>query len=112
MRPYTSKITSIYSWQYLKVHEEESPHNSQSPITKGAVYLVPSGNLQCGYKFMALNSGKKIIRRNWYLIPMLDKVIACVNTLVSNQPKLFAFIDRHGRLIGYVETPGVGANSY
>ena len=46
------------------------------------------------------------------MITMIDTVIACVNTFVSNQPKLLSLTDRHGRLIGYVETPGVGANSY
>ena len=60
---------------------------------------------------MALNSGKKIVRRNWYLIPMPDKVIDRVNTLGSSQPKLITVTDMHGRLIGDVETPGVGDNS-
>ena len=60
---------------------------------------------------MSLNSGKKIVRRNWDLIPKLDTVVARVNTLGSGQPELITFTDSHGRLIGYVETPGVGANS-
>ena len=60
---------------------------------------------------MALNSGKKISRRNWDLIPMPYTVIARVNTLGSNQTKLITFTDRYGRLIGDIETPGVGANS-
>jgi hypothetical protein len=42
------------------VHEEDTPRNSQSPRTKGTISLGPSGNLQGGYKFMALNTGKKI----------------------------------------------------
>ena len=41
---------------------------------------------------------------------MPDTVIACANTLGGNQPKIFTFTDRHGLLIGDVETPGVGAN--
>ena len=60
---------------------------------------------------MALNSGKKIFRRNWDLITMPDTVIARVNTLGRDQTKLLTFTDRHGSLIGDVETPGVGANS-
>ena len=60
---------------------------------------------------MALNSGKKIVQCNWYLIPIPDRVIARVNTLGRNQPNILTFTDRHGRLIGDVETPGVGANS-
>ena len=60
---------------------------------------------------MALNSGKKVVRRNWDLITMPDTVIACVNTLGRYQNKLLTFTDMYGRLIGYVETPGVGVNS-
>jgi hypothetical protein len=36
---------------------------------------------------MALNTGKKITRRSWDVIPMLDTVIACVNALGTDQPK-------------------------
>jgi hypothetical protein len=38
--------------QYYQVHEEDTPHNSQRPRTKGAISLGPSGNLQGGFKFM------------------------------------------------------------
>jgi hypothetical protein len=55
---------------------------------------------------MALNTGKKITRRNWNVIPMLDLVIARVNALRSDQPKQLTFTDRHGRLIGDVDIPG------
>jgi hypothetical protein len=47
--------------QYCQVHKEDTPHNSLRPRTKGANFLGPSGNLQGGFKFMALNRGKKII---------------------------------------------------
>jgi hypothetical protein len=91
------------------VHEEDTPRNSQHPRTKGAISLGPSGNLQGGFKFMALNTGKKIIRRSWDVIPMPDTVIARVNTLGSDQPKQLIFTDRHGRLIGNtdIDIPGV-----
>jgi hypothetical protein len=56
---------------------------------------------------MALNTGKKITRRNWDVIPMPDLVIALVNALGSNQPELLTLTDRHGRLIGDVEPPGI-----
>jgi hypothetical protein len=90
--------------QYCQVHEEETPRNSQVARTKGAISLGPSGNLQGGYKFMALNTGKKITRRNWDVIPMPDLVIARVNVLGKDQPELFTFTDRHGRLIGDADT--------
>jgi hypothetical protein len=93
--------------QYCQVHKEETPRNSQAARTRGAISLGPSGNLQGGYKFMALNTGKKITRHNWDVIPMPDLVIARVNALRSDQPELLTSTGRHGRLIGDVDIPGI-----
>jgi hypothetical protein len=98
---------SLQIGKYCQVHEEDNPHNSQLARTKGAIYLGPSGSLQGGFKFVALNTGKKIVRRSWDVIPMPDVVIARVNTLGSDQPRQMTFTDRHGRLIGDIEIPGV-----
>ena len=84
------------------MHEEYYPRNSQNLRTKGAISLGPSGNLQGGFKFMALNTGKKIVRRSWDVIPMPDTVIIRFNALGSNQPEQFVFTDRRGRPIGDV----------
>jgi hypothetical protein len=58
---------------------------------------------------MALHSGNKIVRRSWDVIPMPDLVIDRVNALGRDQPQHMTFTDRHGRLIGDVEIPGVDA---
>ena len=92
---------------YVQVHEEDNPRNSQVARTRGAIALGPSGNLQGGYKFMALNTGKKITRNSWDAIPMPDTVIARVNALGRDQPAHLIFTDRSGQLIGDVEIPGV-----
>jgi hypothetical protein len=65
------KHLSLRLGQNCQVHEEDNPRNSQIARTKGAISLGPSGNLQGGFKFMALNSGKKIVRRSWDVIPIL-----------------------------------------
>jgi hypothetical protein len=93
--------------QYCQVHEEETPRNGQAARTRGAISLGPSCNLQGGYKFMALNTGKKSTRRNWDVILMPDLVIARVNALGSDQPELLTFTDCHGCLIGDVDIPGI-----
>ena len=46
--------------QYCQVHEEDLLCNSQLPHMRGAICLGPSGNVQGGYKFMSLQTGKKI----------------------------------------------------
>ena len=101
------KHLSLSFGQYCQVHEEETPRNNQIARTKGAISLGPSGNSQGEHKFMALNTGKKITRRSWDVIPIPDIVIDCVNTLGNGQPEILTYTDRHGRLIGDIETPGV-----
>jgi hypothetical protein len=59
---YCKKHLSLQLGQYCQVHEEDNPHNIQIARTKGAISLGPGGNIQGGFKFMALNSGKKIVR--------------------------------------------------
>jgi hypothetical protein len=59
---------------------------------------------------MALNTVKKIVHRSWDVITITDLVIARVNGLGSEQPWQMTFIDRHGRLIINIETPGVDAD--
>jgi hypothetical protein len=59
---------------------------------------------------MALNTGNKIVRRSWDAIPMPDVVIARVDALCTDQPFQMTFTDRHGRLIGDIEIPGVDSD--
>jgi hypothetical protein len=97
--------------QYCQVHKEDAPHNrSLHPRMKGGISLGPSSDFQGGFKFMALNTGKKIIQRSWDVIPMPETVITRVNTFGNNQPEQLIFTNRHGRLIGDTndaDIPGV-----
>ena len=101
------KHLSLQIGQYCQVHGEDSPRNSHNPRTKGAILLGLSGNLQGGFKFMALNTGKKLVMRSWDVIPMPDTVITRGNALGSDQPEQLVFTNRRGRPIGDVEIPGV-----
>jgi hypothetical protein len=89
------------------MHDEYNPRNSEIARTKGEISLGPSGNLQGGFKFLALNSGKKIIHHNLDVIPMPDLVIDRVNALGRDQPQQMTFTDRLGGLIGDIEIPGM-----
>jgi hypothetical protein len=101
------KHLSLHIGQYCQVHEKDNPHNSHLARTKGVISIGQSGNLQGGFKLMALNTGKKIFHCSWDVIPMPDAVIARVNALGSDQPRQMTLTDRHGRLIGDIEIPGV-----
>jgi hypothetical protein len=104
------KHLSLQIGQYCQVHEENNPRNSQIAWTNGAIYLGPSGNLQGGFKFFALNNGKKILHRSWDVMSMPDLVIARVSALGIDQPQHMTFTDRHGHLIGDIEITGVDAD--
>ena len=101
------KHLSLLVGQYCQVHEEDTLCNSQSQRTKGAILLGPSGNLQGGYKFMALNTGKKFTCQSWDVIPIPDMVIAHVNALGTEQPKQLIFTNQRGCPIRDAEIPGV-----
>ena len=77
------KHVSLQIGQYCQVYEEYAHRNIQNPRTKGAISLGPSGNLQGGFKFVALNTGKIIVRRSWDVILMPDTLITRVNALGS-----------------------------
>ena len=79
--------------QHCQVHQEDTLRNSQLPRTKGAIALGPGGNIQGSFKFVALDSGKKITRRSWDVIPMPDAVITRVNELGRDQPEQLVFAD-------------------
>ena len=101
------KHLSLQIGKYCQVHEGDAPRNRQSPRAKGAISLGLSLNMQGGFKFMALNTGKKIGRRSWYIIPMTNIEITSVNALGSDQPEQLIFTDRCGRPIGDIKIPGV-----
>ena len=84
---------------YVQVHDEPSPTNSTTARTVGEITLGPTGNLQGGYKFQNLRTGKKITRQNWTHFPMPSQVIERVKKVGSTQgqPKLITFQDRHGQ---------------
>ena len=101
----SKKHLSLLFGQYCQVHEEETPRNSQIAQTKGLISLGPSGNSQGSHKFMALNTGRKITRKSWDVIPIPDIVIDRVNNLGTGKPEMLTYTDRHGRLIGDIEIP-------
>jgi hypothetical protein len=105
-----AKHLSLQIGQYCQVHEEDNHRNIQLAHTKGAISLGPSANMQGGFNCMALNTGRNSVRRSWDVIPMTDIVITLINALGIDQPRQMNFTNRHGRLIGDIEIPGVDSD--
>ena len=66
---------------YCEVHNENNPSNTETPRTSGAIALTPTGNLQGGYWFLSLVTGKRISRRRWTELPITDDAIQRVHEL-------------------------------
>ena len=61
--------------EYVEVHDEPTPINGMNSRTIPCDVLGPTGNLQCTYNFMDINTGMKLKKRSWACIPMPDPVI-------------------------------------
>ena len=92
---------------YAQVHEENSPTKRQQDRTPGAICLGPSGNLQGGYKFMSLRTGKRLTWRKWTELPMPQEVIDPVNKLgeADRQKSLLTSYNQHGNAVGDTQNP-------
>jgi hypothetical protein len=104
------KLLTIVSEKTLDYKKHMSLQIGHIYWTKVAISSGPSRNLQGDFKFMALNTGKKIVHRSWDVTPMPDLIINRCNALGSDRNQQITFTDRHDRLIGYIEIPGVDAN--
>ncbi len=85
---------------YCKVAEDMTPCNSLAACMHGAISLGPSRNLSGGQRFLALDTGKLIVRNCWKELSMPLAVIGRVNMLGRAKCSLLAFTDRLGRVIG------------
>ena len=69
--------------EYVQTHEEHD--NSLNPCTIGALALRPTGNVQGGYFFLSLTTGKVINRMRWTRIPMPKEVIDRVERMARQE---------------------------
>ena len=65
---------------YVQTHEARN--NSMAPRTVGDLALHPTSNLQGGYYFYSLDSGKRIKWYSWTELPMPVEVMKHVEVLI------------------------------
>jgi hypothetical protein len=88
------------SGSYCQVAEDVTPCNSLAARTRAAISMGPSGNLSGGHRFLALDTGKMIVRNRWKELPMPTAVNDRVNVLGRTERSLLVFTDCQGRVIG------------
>jgi len=78
--------------EYVHVYNVRGVTNNNQSRTVGAIALYSSNNLQGGWYFMSLDSGRSIHRRQWTKLPITDDVIKRVDELAEreNQPLISA----------------------
>jgi hypothetical protein len=60
---------------YCEAYDEPTPTNTQQERTRSCIYLGPTGNFQGTMKFLNLETGKIIKRRQLKELPMPDSII-------------------------------------
>ena len=95
-----SKHCRIEVGAYAQVHEETDPTNDTAKYrTTGAIALEANDNLQGGVRFLSLNTGRVIERRNFTILPIPNDVIKRVEELAANESSEFEVYDRNRNLI-------------
>jgi hypothetical protein len=81
---------------YVQTHEEHT--NSMASRTVGAIAMRPTGNEQGGYYFFSLNTGRRLNRNQWTVLPMPTEVIERVHALArrSAAAQGLTFTNRQG----------------
>ena len=70
---------------YVQVHNIQEMNNTTHSRTLPAIALYPSGNLQNGWRFLSLDTGKMIHRKHWSKLPITQRVINRVNELGNDE---------------------------
>jgi hypothetical protein len=85
---------------FCQVVEDVTPYNSLAACRHGAISMGPSGNLSGGQHFLALDTGKLIVRNCWKELPKLLAVFDWVNMIGHAEYSLLVFTDCLGWAIG------------
>jgi hypothetical protein len=87
---------------YVETHEERPRTNTLYERTQGVICLGPTSNFQGSYKFLCLNTGRKITRKQFREVPMPEHVIKRVEDIAERDKQLrdMVFTDRDGNPIG------------
>ena len=80
------------------MHIDPDVTNTLEPRTKWAICMGPAGNLQGSYKFLSLETGKKVTRRKFTEMPVTDLVIKQVEEMAVKDGAIkgINFKDRKG----------------
>ena len=85
---------------YVQVWDLSTQTNSMKSCSQGAIASHPLPTLPTVHVFMALDTGKKIIRSQYKEIPITESVITCVYQLGLADPAMLTWTNCRGENIG------------
>ena len=97
------KSCKLHFGAYVQVHRDINMTNTLEERTHGAVFLVPTGNLQGTYHLFLLRSGKKIARRKFTEVP--------TPTIVMKQVTAMALAGKHNKGMIFDNYTGATVNN-
>ena len=80
-----TEIQALTFGDYVQTHVSRQKINDNEPRRTGRIALYPSRNTQRGWYFVSLDTGEKVHRYSWDVIPMGTDVIERVNELGRRQ---------------------------
>ena len=79
------KFFRLHPGEYVQLHQEDQPRNTiDIDQTVEEIFLGPQYNLQAGYCFEILLTGKRLRQSHWTPINMNKYVIECYDTFNNN----------------------------
>ena len=79
--PSYKEVQSLNFGDYVQAHVPETKTNTNEARTTGAIALYPSRNGQGSWRFMSLDTGRRIHRYSWDVLPISTDVINRVNAI-------------------------------
>ena len=71
--------------EYVELYMANNVTNTMEPRTISAIALHPSGNLQNGWNFMSLDTGRILHRNQWTRLSTSNDVIQRVNEIAKKE---------------------------
>ena len=79
------EVTSLTFGEYVEVYNVNNVTNINEERTTSAVALYPSGNLQGGWMFFSLNTGRVLHRHQWKRLPINDQITGRVYDMATKE---------------------------
>ena len=87
-----NKYSCLQFGAYVEVQDEPALSKGEKPRTLPYIALSPTCNIQGTFKFMNLNTEKRILKSKWTELPMPDFIIKQIVRKVKSESRYIFFL--------------------